>query len=250
MVKYHFTSKAPETNPNPEEVEKVTATYHTKGFESAKYCNGGEQAMKLKNDSGSLILIDNFREGVNKIHIGDLIIKNPHVERYQDKAEGLRVDLHDVDIVFAQRRLKELENWKSPEHREALRNLYASRGWYSTPYRLKQLKISEKGLDTKIQEMHDHVLSLVKDPNNTFISERVGDLELMSTDLITTMGAQIKTFVPQKKNAPKIIHDPSITDQANTLYVILGQTLDFIEEHANITDSADYWEQVAAWGDL
>ncbi len=255
MPEYHFVPELIETNTLP--ADRITASYERKSFNRARLFQSGEAAFILQDCLGSLILIDRARTGLNKLHIGELQIRNPHIERYDSKGKaGPRIDLNRIDIDYAQARLKELENWRREEYREQLREKYKLMGGYSVPHRLKQLNISPKGLEEKIEQMRNLVARLENQLGNTFISEQAKEIEFESRvfrDLADKGASGFSTFGMTKKERrkPKIIINPEIISKGNVIYDLIKKVFDFTENHENFDPqrAADYWKNVDSWGE-
>ena len=217
----------------------------------------------IKDAGGSLILADvvGSKSGrLSKIHIGRLLIRNPHVEVYREGgAEGPRVDLHEVDLRFARERLAELLSWRDPSHREALMRRYTTTpvcNWYSTPHRIKQLKISKDGLEGRIREMYELVASLAEKPDSTFVSDNTYTLEEMSTNLVRVINDKVRAaeidqkILPKSRaeqQKPKIIVAPETLFQACQIYHLLTAVLSYIARNAKVEESEQYWRKIDEW---
>ena len=255
MSKYHFVPELIETSTLP--ADRVTASYERKSFNRAKLFQSGEATFILQDCLGSLILIDRTRTGLNKLHIGELLISNPHIERYDSKGKaGPRIDLNRIDIDYAREKLKDLESWRREEYREALRIRLDGLGWYSVPHRLNQLDISNAGLELKIQHMKELITYLDARSDNTFVSEQAKEIEFKShkfVDLTDEAASGFSTYGMTKKQRrkPKIIINPEIISEGGVIHDLVKEVFDFTENHENFDPkrAKDYWKNVDSWGE-
>ena len=152
--------------------DALTTKYSSRKFNRASYNKSSEDVFLINNCEGSLILVDKLRMGINKLHIGELIIRNPHAEVYGSRGEGPRIDLNRIDAKYARERLEELKKWRNLEYTEKLKLMYDRLGWYSVPHRLNQLDISPQGLEIKINLMGKLVKYLESRKDNTSRDKR------------------------------------------------------------------------------
>lgn len=67
---------------------------------------------------GSVIFVDHTISGFNKLHIGELVVNNPHIESNKEYGiSGPRLDLSRVDRSYADLRLKYLKRIRTPKSR-------------------------------------------------------------------------------------------------------------------------------------
>ena len=249
MPTYQFVNQQPDRKDLPE--TRISAAWAQIDFDKAEYTQLGDTGLLLKNCEGSIIIADKTKPGLNKLHIGELQIRNPHIESYQERGEeGPRADLHNWDIVYASERLNELLKWRDPQYLEGLRQRYAGFTWYSVPHRLKQIEISPEGLERKIGEMKKLVHRLESIPDNNFISDRALLIEGRTSVLVTLMRLHREKFdkdVKIGKGKPKIIVAPEILTKADELYRMLREILDFTVPKIDMEQATRYWQGVDAW---
>lgn len=235
--------------------DKLTATYKSRIFEMATYIKNSEDVFLIDDCQGSLILVDKLRRGINKLHIGKLVIKNPHAEVYGSRKEGPRIDLNRIDVKYARERLEELKKWRGPNYREKLKESYDKLGWYSVPHRLNQLDISKASLELKIQNMEKLVQYLEARKDRTFVSDIAIEIEKKSNNLMDIIRKAPSQF-PEGNNKrdrrfPKIIICSNIINRVEKINSLVKRVLDFAEHHENFRfDRArKYWENVDSWGE-
>ncbi len=262
MAKYHFVKHKDREVAIETIGDKVTSEHKSDGtFDRLYYFDDSKKKLSIKDCLGSIIVIDRLNEEtINKLHIGELLIRNPHAENYRfSGCEGPRIDLHQVDLLYAQQRLEELIRWKKdPEHRTQLLQRYSEKpisNWYSTLHRLEQLKISSQGLETKISEMQQQVELLQNQPNNCFVSDKAKELEQNTGVLISLIYQEARKLLePQTKGEarkPKIIYCPRVLSSAEEIYSTLKDVLKFIagkEEY--MKDISKYWQEVDGWANM
>src|SRR3989344_6605480 len=254
---YHFVKEIPQVVARGElPLVRVTSEHLASDFfDTAKYFLDGTVRFVVKNCLGSLILIDKTRKDLNKLHIGNLLIRHPHIEFYDSSGqEGPRVDLHEVDIDYAKRRLEELTLLRSPEQRRATLSRYSEPpicNWYSTPHRLKQLGISSQGLEAKIEEIQETIEHLQAQAQNTFVSDTAKKLEEMGYALIGTIAEKVKSLPkPLINRSQKIISDPNVVSNVDEMYRLLNKIFDFVIPRVNLEEARNYWARVDAWEKL
>lgn len=281
MPTYHFVDKE-DRQGIPSVITGITRviTEHKTGqFRRAQcYSQPGEAykqmpTLLLKDCGGSLILADvigSMNRKLSKIHIGKLLIRNPHAEVYRENgAEGPRVDLHWVDVRYARERLAELVSWRNPAHVAALLKKYSSPpvcDWYSTDHRKRQLKISQEGLEGKIDEMSRTVEILSKQVDCTFVSDSALSMEQLSSQLIVMINDAVSQAETERQLAiaskdplerltntqqrqPKFLQAPQVLELCGQVYSLLVQVLDFIALRAEerVQESDKYWDEVDSW---
>ena len=84
MPDYHFVTEVPATENLPEyrftvSLGSETSKHNPIGVNKG-YLIRGSPLFTIKDCLGSLIFIDRTRAGLNKLHIGELQIQNPHIE--------------------------------------------------------------------------------------------------------------------------------------------------------------------------
>ncbi len=248
MPEYHIVRDSNQVIADVSLVDRLIVTYNPQGFDNALYLRNGEKALIINNYEGSLILIDLSRTGLNKLHIGSKLIGDPHIEVYGSRKEGSRIDLNRIDINYAQARLKELENWRREEYREQLREKYKLMGGYSVPHRLKQLNISPKGLEEKIEQMRNLVARLENQPGNTFISEQVVEIEEQYSELIKILDKAAKKF----GYLPRTIISSRLIESVEEVYSLIIKGFQVIEWplHFHLKEAEDYWKDIDSWGEM
>jgi len=235
--------------------DRLTATYKSRIFEMATYIKNSEEIFLIDDCQGSLILVDKLRKGLNKIHIGKLVIKNPHAEVYGSRGEGPRIDLNRIDVVYAKERLEELRKWRNPKYREELKEKYDRLGWYSVPHRLNQLDISKASLELKIQNMEKLVQYLENRKDKTFVSDIALEIEKKSDNLMEILRKAPSQF-PEGHNKrdrrfPKMIICSNIIDSVEGIHCLVNRVFNFAEHHENFNfrRATKYWENVDSWGE-
>src|SRR4030042_4859047 len=222
-------------------------------FQSGTYVRNSEDSFVIRNCEGSLILVDISRTGINKLHIGNLLMRNPHAEIYGSRGEGPRIDLNRIDVRYASERLKEMEKWKDKEYREKLRQRYDALGWYSVPHRLNQLDISPAGLEIKIHKMKERIDYLGTGKESTFVSDTALEIEAGCSKLteISDNAALYFKRIKSKDNSPKIIVSSSIIESTEEIYSLVKKIFEFAENHPNFDfeRAKKYWENVDSWGE-
>ncbi|OGJ21481.1 hypothetical protein A3K73_00760 [Candidatus Pacearchaeota archaeon RBG_13_36_9] len=222
-------------------------------FQSGTYVRNSEDSFVIRNCEGSLILVDISRTGINKLHIGNLLMRNPHAEIYGSRGEGPRIDLNRIDVRYASERLKEMEKWRDKEYREKLRQRYDALGWYSVPHRLNQLDISPAGLEIKIHKMKELIDYLGTGKESTFVSDTALEIEAGCSKLteISDNAALYFKRIKSKDNSPKIIVSSSIIESTEEIYSLVKKIFEFAENHPNFDfeRAKKYWENVDSWGE-
>ncbi|MBM3234459.1 hypothetical protein FJZ19_05190 [Candidatus Pacearchaeota archaeon] len=232
----------------------------------SKSINRQYPTLLVKDAGGSLILADveSSRLGkLSKIHIGKLLIRNPHMEVYREGgAEGPRVDLHEVDLRFARERLAELLMWRDPKHRKALMARYSNPpvcSWYSTQHRVRQLKISPAGLEIKIEEMQRLVDVFGRKQNPTFVSDTTCALEEMAAKLVRVINdrvgeAEVELRLHPKSRAemakPKYLEVSGLLSHAEQMYSLLADVLNYVAQNARVEEASEYWQRIDAWENM
>ena len=263
MPNYHFTEEKieQEISARPKvPIDRITVDSRKTGFDNAVYYVQGEEIFMIKNVGGSLVLHDPKQSGLNKLHVGNLILENPHIESIQEGEYGPRVDLNQLDLKIAQKRLETLEKRRNKDFLEELILKYAIFGTrYSVPHRLKELAASPQTLEKMIQWQQALVTNLEQIPDNTFLSQRNTSLEGHSVHLVGEIERNIQDYnkwstqqeTRKGQRAPKIIAAPEIFDKMLRLYDIFKESLHFIYEHdfLELSSPRIYWEKVDALGE-
>ena len=235
--------------------DTLTTKYSSKKFDRASYNKSSEDIFSINNCQGSLILVDKLRIGINKLHIGQLIIRNPHAEVYGSRGEGPRIDLNRVDVRYAKERLEELKKWRNPEYTEKLKLRYDRLGWYSVPHRLNQLDISPQGLELKINLMSDLVQYLEHRGDNTFVSDTAIEIEKRSDKLMKILENAALQFgeITNKRDQrfQKIVICSNIIERAEKISSLVNGVFNFAEKHENFDfeRAKKYWQNVDSWGE-
>lgn len=251
MAKYHFISEQAEQEERTGlPLPRLTAEYGRKGLDNAVYFSG-EGDVKIKDCEGSLILIDRSRkEGLNKLHIGDLAVKIPHAER-EGPGEQPRVDLYELDAQYAWERMEELKRWRDPEHLEGLRELYEENEWYVTEHRLLQLEISPDGLDMKIAELEETHGALLRQRDGFPVHSHIEKIEEGWEKVMKAMKSHIRKYGSKSvKGAPKILRSGQVLISAEKIRQELSTMLDVIAPKVDMDRASKYWEFADQWADL
>lgn len=262
-------------------VDRCSVTYAKPGlrdngiFDKLEYFDGGKKSMILANTGGTLMVVDTRRDvsfnPINKIHIGSQYIETPHAESFEQKGvQGIRVDLAEFDTKYLTKMLDDLVSWRDMGYREMKRREYAQKNEiatdlreYSAPFRLAQLNISKRGLETKIRELklrRDHLRSKRNRATRRLVSSNCGRIESASTRLIQIVDQEISSYESSRRTehvntrpAPKVIINQEIFP-----YILdIGRYMTDIFNHIHskmspkdIERAKHYWERVAAWGNL
>lgn len=235
--------------------DTLTTKYRSRKFDRASYNRSSEDAFLINNCEGSLILVDRLRMGINKLHIGQLLIRNPHAEVYGSRGEGPRIDLNRIDVRYAREKLEELKKWRDPAYREELKIRYDRLGWYSVPHRLNQLDISPQGLKIKINLMGELVKYLESRNDNTFVSDAALEIEKRSNDLMGILENAALRFgeIKNKRDErfQKIVICSNIINRTENIFSLVRKVLDFAESHPNFDfkRAKKYWQNVDSWGE-
>ncbi len=260
MPTYHFVAE-PFTQ-TPEQVlpsSRITAEYGKLSydrfglFDRALYIVSKERRLIIGNCEGSLMLIDAERDvsqnPINKLHIGELQIRQPHAESYEQKGvKGVRVDLAEFDTHFARALLADLRGRRDPQHREELLAEYRARKqWYCVPFRMRQLSISEIGLKDKISELEGHIDWLRQPPQREtrrFVSTIAHYLESQSYKAVQLMNFERNGVCSQKmtqkeKRSPKIIVNSDIWNLVTEIDRKTREVFDFICPRIDVAKAGD-----------
>lgn len=235
--------------------DALTTKYSSRKFNRASYNKSSENVFLINNCEGSLILVDKLRMGINKLHIGELIIRNPHAEVYGSRGEGPRIDLNRIDARYAKERLEELKKWRNPEYTEKLKLRYDRLKWYSVPHRLNQLDISKASLELKIKHMEDLVQYLENRKDPTFVSDTAIEIEKKSNNLMKILENAALKFgeIKNKRDErfQKIVICSAIIDRVEKISSLVGRVIDFAEKHENFDfeRAKKYWENIDSWGE-
>lgn len=235
--------------------DALTTKYSSRKFNRASYNKSSEDVFLINNCEGSLILVDKLRMGINKLHIGQLIIRNPHAEVYGSRGEGPRIDLNRIDAKYARERLEELKKWRNPEYTEKLKLRYDRLGWYSVPHRLNQLDISKASLELKIKHMKDLVQYLENRKDPTFVSNTAIEIEKKSNNLMEILENAALKFgeIKNKRDErfQKIVICSAIINRVEKISSLVRSVLDFAENHPNFDfkRAKKYWPNVDSWGE-
>ena len=233
----------------------LTALYKPNGvFEEFLYYDGLDRQMLIKNVSGSTVLIDlASSHRLNKIHIGDLVVRNPHVEANLKGGIAPRVDLHELDLTYAKQRLDELERWRDdPEYRGHLRDYHYRKGdIYFVRPRLRQLAVSDDELERRIEQHENLVRTLETRDDSGFAYPLTNAIEADVQTLNCAVKAEIEEYLRTAvitKRKEKIILPLVVVDIARGIYDKLGFVLRFVNERANYRKAERYWDEVERWG--
>ena len=273
MPKYHFVYETEEDllrrqiTPN-----RVTATYSASfhgglgNFSKAELYDNSERIMTFGNCEGSLIVVDETRNGINKLHVGELVMGTPHVESKElpGQEQGPRADLFDFDIDYAKHQLKRLRDWRSEEVKDKCRKEWSGMKWYCVPYRMAQLDISPEGLERKIQEMEAHISILKGDQNRHFVRTRARKIELMAGKVVPIMTFNADVYDSeqevliekgvlghrQREKISKVIADPEVLRIVRDMRILALEVMDFIAPKIDLERAKHYWQNLAAWRNL
>jgi len=266
MPKYHFIPSPIEELPRDRAPQSSIVAAYGKYeraswglFEEAEQVVKGERKFKIKNCEGSLILVDTTlditKNPLNKLHIGELLIRRPHIESYQHSGEtGPRVDLAEFDYHYAVEMHVELKKWRDPEHLAELRKRYDSLTWYCVAHRLKQINISQNGLEEKIAESKRNIFARFRatpeqKAKRTFVSDKAKLIEADVSKVVSLMG-HARQCAQTRKKQPTLIINPDIWNLAETIYSNLHEVMEFIRPQVNVEQARRYWDEVDAWEKL
>jgi len=281
MPKYHFI-QGKETGQGIEivnglPVPRITALYGQTEFkpfgnlaswESYFGVAGGKAqgGLEFGNCEGSLMLIARYlstsENPLNKLHIGDLDIKRPHIESREERGDaGPRVDLWEFDIEYASNLWNELVLWRDPRHRKTLLAEYATYHWYCVPHRVKQLGISQAGLERKLEELNEHIERLKRNPDRRLVSTLAHQIESQCLGISALMrdrieresisAAQIEQLSKRQKLKPKVIENAAdVYAVAMEIGDATRRIFDFVRPRVDIARARNYWQEVDAWGNL
>jgi len=255
MLTFHYIREHEQVFVDTPLLDSVKIKHDGNSFDSATYKKCGEETIAIRNCEGSLILIDFLRRGLNKLHIGELLMRNPHAEVFSSRGEGPRIDLNRIDLKYAQERLEELKRWKDEGYRELLRQRYDQLSWYSIPHRLNQLDTSPQQLKVKIKNMERLIGYLEQQPSSTFVSDNAREIESRYNKLRGIFESTAEFFKPRRtkrdRRHRKIALSSEIVDSIEGLSRLIKRIFNYAEHHANFDPNraANYWEKVDAWGE-
>ncbi|MDP3881307.1 MAG: hypothetical protein Q8Q31_00315 [Nanoarchaeota archaeon] len=274
MVKYHFVQQ--ELKDDPERLlpeDRITVEYGKFEYDpffgifaKSEHFRGNKRNMIVGNCEGSLMVIDTGRDvstnPINKLHIGELEIRRPHAESYENKgAGGVRIDLAWFDTHYAKKMLEELKLWREDSYRQGLLEVYNARRkpdgefkWYCIPFRIEQLKISPEGLEEKIDELKSRI-DWLRQPQQRetrrLVYENCHVIEDKSRQMVILMNSTVKGYTHLKKRKlPKVIVSPDVFGIASEVQSRLVKVLDHICPNINVEEARNYWQEVAAWGKI
>ncbi|MEK6888656.1 MAG: hypothetical protein AABW80_00955 [Nanoarchaeota archaeon] len=279
MAKYQFfqePTKIDERNMPPKRIAVDYDSFNTDLFglyhESTHY-EEGRRVMKIGNCEGSLMVIDSARDTtqnpINKLHIGELTIRRPHAESYEDRGiKGFRVDLSDFDTLYARRALAELREWRNPHYRKQLLENYEAQRkpsgeykWYCMPFRVAQLQISPQGLEEKIRELEERIRFLRQSPQREtrhFVSRKAREIERNCYTMVSLMGIETSLLRSTQVNhemtkrearVPKVIVNTDVFRLAQSINRDLTDVFDFVCPQIDIERAKNYWQEMLAWRD-
>jgi hypothetical protein len=256
MPKYHFTLREEYDRNLPDTRistlfergrDKIVALQRTEFFDN------GVKQITIGNAQGSLFVVDRTMDGLNKIHIGELIMRNPHVEvKGHSGKEGPREDLKEWDITYSRLRLQELEKWRDPEYREMVRDKYRASAWYTAKPRIRQLNISAAGLERQIIDLQRHIDELDGQPGNTYFSEASKVIESQCEEITREINLKVDSGLvksPARKD-PKMAYSPALIDQVRQVTNIIHSVFDRLAQLTDQETIEKYWERVGAWEKL
>ena len=253
MPKYHIY---PELGSPRKTLFELSAKYR----ELHEY-EDSEEIMGLTEGGGSLVLRDfvfqlGDRVKLDKLHLSPrgsrLKFLAPHVENSQYNNEtGPRADLWWFDGEYARLWVEELERWKDPEYRERLiESLYGPEKGehFNLPYRRRQLRISDGGLDGKIEEAERFV------QKDTHIREMTEDVKQLTDESLVLVQRLADNYVHEgKRDAPKVIVNPQVQPVMSEIHAVLRDILTRVDKEIG-PEMADwivnYWDYAASWENL
>jgi hypothetical protein len=253
MPKYHFVGK--EVKPGKlSENARVTVEYLNNGFDNAIYRFGNEKRFSFKACGGSVIFVDHTASGLNKLHLGELVVNNPHIESNKEHGiSGPRLDLSRVDRSYADLRLKYLKRIQTPRSRWKYVLEYSSYGRYTIPWRLRELAASSSTLEEMIDEHRENRDFLASLPNRDFVFEQTTGLEASEATLVRKMteassGLHVSS---SGKAGPKIIESQDIFGNVEELHSTTKKTIEFIHNHPNfdMEYAQNYWNRVYSYAE-
>jgi len=283
MGMYHFVRDCSELKAEQVQLprDRITVTYRGEKYEKfgdfyrSEHFSDSRRDMIVGNCEGSLMVIDSAidvsENPLNKLHIGELVMRTPHVESFeQGGLKGIRADLACFDIQYAGQMLDELTLWRDSSYREGRLKEYETERkpngeprWYCVPHRIAQLKISPLGLEKKIEEIQRVIEGLGRpDARETreFISEENKKIEANCYEMIKLMGARVHSMdrlLNEKREAgkltkreqqkPKVMTSKDIFALAEKVYSDLKDVLNFVRKKVDIRAASNYWQTVAEW---
>jgi len=287
MAEYHFFKEPPReevvdfadldepdrivvdyTIKKPSDEKQQKLNKHFGNFLKSHHYSSGKKTMVVGNCEGSLIVVDSERETelnpINKLHIGKLVGTTPHAEAYEHHGiKGCRVDLAKFDIKYALQMYTEMIRWLDPIYKVEARKKHESRQWYSVQYRLKQLDITNQGLERKISELHEYIEELKKDPKRRLVSSNAAEIERESYAMVGLMNLDIlyqhskKTLrimnglaLKREANEPKIIINPDVFTIASEIQSRLKTVFNHICPKIDVQQAKNYWPLIEAWGKM
>src|SRR3989344_1742895 len=246
MPKYHFTGQG---------AERLLAIYDGGGnlLEFSYGVDIKSPNMVVKNAHGPLIFVDCASEFViDKIHIGEGVMRSPHAENHRLLGRGPRVDLHELDFNYLRNRLEELRKWKNDSYRESVRDrYYKENDRYWARHRLRQLTIEGDRLEGVIDE-HERLFEELSGNDSSFVSDNARSLECEAGNLDRVMTAStedIASAIKSKKKSPKKVVDfPLAVNIGGLIYHKLKDLLTYINRHIDVESVNSYWPRVEQWG--
>lgn len=231
----------------------------TREFDKAHFYDSNQEAVLIGNCEGSTIFVDRTRQGINKLHLGELTVKRPHAESDESHGkEGPRVDLWRFDLPYAEEWFSELERWRNPEYRRDLVESYASLRWYCIPHRVKQLRISPQGLENRLGELEQHLAELRALPweskKRDLVSRHAHIMETRYRQVVemTCKAAREKDRETKKatrkvRMKPKFIVQQNVILQMGRIRASLQAVLSYICPKIDLEQARRYWQEVDAW---
>jgi len=231
----------------------LTAVYNGKEQLVEFSYNDGRFVLTIKNVGGSVVLIDEDAKSsfLNKIHLGELVVRNPHAERFVETGVGPRVDLHEMDLHYANERLEELVRWTNPGYRKSLRDYHYSKvDLYFVRSRLRQLAICTHELERKIEEHRTLVKMLESRDDSRFIYPLASAIEGEVKTLDTVAKVEIEQFLGNfkpKKKGVKVVSAFKVLEIVEEVYPKLREALRFVNDKADFERARRYWDIVDEW---
>ncbi|MEK6893643.1 MAG: hypothetical protein AABX07_05585 [Nanoarchaeota archaeon] len=274
MSRYHFVRSACEVREGNElPAERISVEYGQYAmdrfglFIESEHFRDGQSYMEIGNSKGSLMAIDTARDiavnPINKLHIGDLMMRRPHAESYKPHGVvGFRVDLLEFDTHYLKKELDELRNWRNTEYRRELIARYEAQKKptgeptsYHIPFRMQQLGISPEGLERKIEELEKHLTWLRQEPQRQtrrLVYEHATAIENRGYKMVILMAQASQELKLTGKNSkkPKIIKNEDVFNLSALIEADLKAVFDFICPKIDVEKARNYWNEVVEWGKM
>ena len=218
---------------------RSTIIFEDKRIQKLRHYEQNAHVLTLIPYEHTYLYIDKQRTGLNKLHLGNLISALPHLESSQPDNHD-RIDLQEVDELFAKQRLGELERWQDPAHLNSLRDFYIDHltSYFAQP-RLEQLTITPKHLEEQLAAQHAHITQLAGQTAAAALAYNIS----AATDAALTLASTHQPPATNRQASDTLLclYLKEITTDLRTL-------IDYVLDR-HTTDPATYWDRAAVWGD-